>query len=65
MLSLDLIGLSGLSLRLEPADTVPVFIDSASEDWSEEVWEGPSIDRTTGSSTRPWNRPKTTVRLNT
>ena len=67
MFSLDFIGLSGLSLRLEPADTEPVFIDSASEAWSEEDWgwEGPSMDSTTGSSTRPWKRPKTTVRLNT
>ena len=64
-MSLDLIGLSGLSLRLEPADTSAVFIDSPSEAWSEVDWEGPSSDKTTGSKTRPWNRPNTTVRLNT
>ena len=66
-MSLDLIGLSGLSLRLEPAETEPVLMEAASEDWSEdeEDWEGPSMERTTGSNTRPWKRPKTTVRLKT
>jgi len=62
-----LIGLSGLSLRLEPAESEPVVVEAASEDWSEEEDEswGPSIERTTGSRTRPWKRPNTTVRLKT
>ena len=60
-----LTGLAGLSLLLDPGDSDCVLVDSESEEESEGGEEGPRMERTTGSNTRPWKRPNTTVRLNT
>lgn len=63
MFSVVFTCLAGLSLLLDPADTECVLTDSESDGSDGE--DGPSSERTTGSRTRPWNRPNTTVRLNT
>ena len=39
--------------------------DSEEEDEKEEEDEGPMIDRAVGRSTKPWKRPKMTVREKT
>ena len=39
--------------------------DSEEEDEEEEDDEGPIIDRAVGRSTKPWKRPKMTVREKT
>jgi len=40
-----------------------VAMDASSSEEEEEA--GPSTESSTGSNTRPWNRPKVTVRQNT
>ena len=42
-----------------------VLMEDDSEDDSEEEDEGPMIDRAVGRSTKPWKRPKMTVREKT